>query len=152
MKSLTTQISDLEKRVENMKYSQSAHEKEEALRKAKALAEIDADRDVVKTRIERERRLREYRATVDREAQQRHKDEAILANYNTSRGLSGVIEEEDEGLAGGGDGGQSVIEEKARGSESNLDMNTKEEVRKDDEQEEDAEYDALLGRGRRLGS
>ncbi|WWD21439.1 hypothetical protein CI109_105924 [Kwoniella shandongensis] len=68
---LKDHVEALQKRVENSSKSAIAHAQEEAARKANALREIEADRDLVKTRVERERIVREAREKAEREKVER---------------------------------------------------------------------------------
>ncbi|KAK8847349.1 hypothetical protein IAR55_005206 [Kwoniella newhampshirensis] len=64
---LKDHVDNLQKRVDNSSKSVIAHAQEEAARKANALREIEADRDLVKARVERERIVREAREKAESE-------------------------------------------------------------------------------------
>lgn len=62
------QAPDLRARVSSTAASTSNHQSEEATRRARALAEYEADRDIVKERVKREKIVREVREQKAKEA------------------------------------------------------------------------------------
>jgi len=63
-----TQAPDLRSRVSSTAASTTNHQSDEAARRARALAEYEADRDIVKERVRREKIVREVRERKAKEA------------------------------------------------------------------------------------
>lgn len=117
-------MSELQARVSQLNSSTINHKSDEASRKAKALREIDGDRDEVKVRVEREKRSREYREKLRKEAEEKAK-----------------LEEE---------AAEEVAREGEPGANHSANRNGEEEGENQDDDGMD-EDETLLGGGRRLG-
>ena len=125
----------MRKRASSLSFSTAAQLSDEAERKARALREIEADRSLVKARIERERIVREAReqAARKREAAEKEAERQTMA-------------EEDEGNEDG-DGGKTAT---AGGPRMRSDTVAGEGGATDDEEEE-VEFRGFSGKGQRLG-
>jgi len=92
---LHQQAPDLRSRVSSTTASTTNHQSDEAARRARALAEYEADRDIVKERVKREKIVREVREQKAKEAA----EAAALAEANgetESHAQSNHDEEEEE--------------------------------------------------------
>jgi hypothetical protein len=120
------QADELRSRVSTITTSTTNHQSEEASRRARALAEYEADRDLVKERVKREKFARDAR-------EQKAKEAAEAA-------ANGEAEPEFElELQGGGGGrldGQNLQHEE---EDDDVDVGDEEEDEDDDEEDENGE-------------
>ena len=121
----------MRKRASSLSFSTAAQLSDEAERKARALREIEADRSLVKARIERERIVREAREQAARKREEAERQ---------------TMAEEDEGNEDG-DGGKTAT---AGGPRMRSDTVAGEGGATDDEEEE-VEFRGFSGKGQRLG-
>jgi hypothetical protein len=103
----TLQLTDLLSRSSSRQTSNSLHKSDESERKARALREIEADRQLVKDRVERERIVRELREKARLEAEAKAKAEE-------------QEQEQDQEEANGVADNRDVKEEKGSGNEGEM--------------------------------
>ena len=124
-----SQLTNLQARASSQAASNAYHLSVESQRKARALAEIDGDRDVVKNRVDKERMSRQYREEAARLRAEQAEHDAQEAETAQPSGEAGGQADD-----GGKVQDQSLI---------NVDH--------DEDQEEDDEYDAFPQGGQKLG-